>query len=202
MKHISKNKNSKESWFSAPLDLRIYIIFAVISLIFLFYSIWEIKPVTVDLYDFLGLTSHLTTIYWIGYILIILLSIKLYLDEQIKRDFIYIIYLIVIGLFLFGVPVFAEENARFAFSYYPAGEVKQVLKSGYIDSLSTYPLISYRSWPATHIISAYMIYLGNIDFESLIKYMPLFWVVFFIIITFGTGSVLKLSFYQSFLFSF
>jgi len=80
-------------WFT-KLNLKIYLSLAFIVLTLLFYSIWEIKPVTVDVYDFLGLTSHLTAVYWIGYILIILFSIKLYLDKQIKNDLIYLIYII------------------------------------------------------------------------------------------------------------
>lgn len=198
-----KNKfESVESWFSFPLDSKIYIILSAISLIFLFYSMWEIKPVVVEITDFLGLTSRLTLAYWIGYILIIFCSIRLYLDKDNKNVLLYILILMILGLFLFGVPVFAEENARFPWSYYPAGEVKTVLETKYIDSISKYPLISYRSWPATHLISASILYLSGIKIENLLKYMPLFWLFSVIFITFSTGRRLKLSANQSFLASF
>ncbi len=147
---------------------KIYIFIALISIVLLFYSIWEIKPVLVDINDFLGLLSHLTLAYWIGYILVVLFSIRLYLDKQIKHDSIYLIYLIVIGLFLFGVPIFTEDNARFPWSYYPAGEVKTVLETKYVNSSSNYPLMTYRSWPAIHLISAFILYLINIKIEDLL----------------------------------
>ncbi len=191
-----------ESWFSSPLDPKIYIFFVIISIIFLFYSIWQIKPVVVDINDFLGLLSHLTLAYWIGYVLVILFSIRLYLDKKIKHDSIYLIYLIVIGLFLFGVPIFAEDNARFPWSYYPAGEVRTVLETKYVDSESNYPLITYRSWPAVHLISASILSLTDIKIDNLLRYMPLFWVFSVILITFSIGKRLRLLSSQSFLASF
>lgn len=196
------NKYFNYKTYISPLDSKIYIIFALISLMFFFYSIWEIKPVVVDVKDFLGLISHLSLAYWIGYILAVFFSIKLYLDKTIKKDTIYILYLIVIGLYLFGVPIFAEDNARFPWSYYPAGEVKTVLETNHVDSGSNYPLISYRSWPATHFISASILYLSGIKIENLLKYMPLFWVFSVIFITFSIGKRLGSSSNQSFLASF
>lgn len=193
---------SVKSWFSSPLDLKIYIFLSIISLILLFYSIWEIKFVVVDLTDFLGLTSRLTLAYWIGYIMIIFCSIRLYLDKEYENGLIYILILMIFGLFLFGVPVFAEENARFPWSYHPAGEVKTVLETKYIDSISDYPLMSYRSWPATHMISASILYLTGIKIENLLKYMPLFWLFSVIFITFSIGKRFELSANQSFLASF
>ncbi len=197
-KIITKNQNKTNK----QLDSKIYISVALISTALFFYNIWEIKPVLVDINDFLGLLSHLTLAYWIGYILIVLFSIRLYLDKQIKHDIIYLIYLIVIGLFLFGVPIFAEDNARFPWSYYPAGEVKTVLETKYVNSSSNYPLMTYRSWPAMHFISASILYMTNIKIEDLLKYMPLFWVFSVILITFSIGKHLRLSSSQSFLASF
>lgn len=190
------------SWFSSPLDSRIYIFFAVISVVFLFYGIWQIKPVVINVDDFLGLLSHLTLAYWIGYVLVALFSIRLYLDKKMKHDSIYLLYLIIIGLFLFGVPIFAEDNARFAWSYYPAGEVKTVLETKHVDSVSNYPLMTYRSWPAMHFISAFILYLTDIKIENLLKYMPLFWAISVILITFSIGKRLRLLSNQSFMASF
>ncbi|NJD78614.1 MAG: hypothetical protein FIB08_16220 [Candidatus Methanoperedens sp.] len=183
-------------------ESRIYIFTALTSIVLLFYSIWEIKPVLVDINDFLGLLSHLTLAYWIGYILIVLFSIRLYLDKQIKHDSIYLLYLVAIGLFLFGVPIFAEDNVRFPWSYYPAGEVKTVLETKYVNSSSDYPLMTYRSWPAMHFTSASILYMTNIKIEDLLKYMPLFWLLSVILITFSIGKRLRLSSSQSFLASF
>lgn len=186
----------------SPLDSKVYMIIAMVGLVLLFYSIWEIKPVVVGITDFLGLASHLTLSYWAGYILIILFSIRLYLDNKIKNDFIYLIYLIIIGLFLFAVPIFAEENARYPWSYYPAGEVKEILRLGYINPAIEYPLMSYHSWPGTHIISAFIMYFTDIRIDNLIKYMPTFWILLLILITFSIGKRTKLQINKCFLASF
>lgn len=170
--------------------------------ILLFYSILEIKPVTVNIDDFLGLASHLTLTYWTGFILIITVSIRLYLDNEIKNDGIYLICMIMICLFLFAVPIFAEENARFSWSYYPAGEIKEILKTDKIDKISEYELGSYRSWPVNHIVSAFMIRIVNIDTDGLIKYMPLFWILAVMFISFYAGKLLELSRNQCFATSF
>lgn len=186
----------------SAIDPKIYIIFMFFGFILLFYSIFEIKPITVDIDDFLGLASHLTIAYWTGLILMITCSIRLYLDNEIKNDGIYLICLIIIGLFLFAVPIFAEENARFSWSYYPAGEIKEILKTDKIDKISEYELGSYRSWPVSHIISAFMIYIVNIKTDDLIKYMPLFWVLTVIFISYYAGKLLKLTRNQCFITSF
>ena len=180
---------------------KLYLILALTSLTLFFYSIWEIKWVVVDIDDFLGLTSHLTAAYWIGLGLITLCSIFVYLDNELKNDWVFIFILIVVGLFLFGLGVFAEENARFPWSYYPTGEAKTLLSTHYIDTISPYPLISYHCWPACHFISASIILLTGIDFSHLIMYMPLFWVLCYIFISFAIGKRFDFSSNQSFLLS-
>lgn len=207
MSKIYKNLNSTnkfefpKSWFSGPLDSKIYIIYVSISLILLFYAIMEIKPVYVNNTDFLGLTSHLTLAYWIGFLILIFGSVRLYLDKQYKNTLIYIIYLLVMGLYLFGLPIFAEENAWFEWSYYPAGEVQNTLENKYIDTNSK-NLLSYNMWPATHLISSFIILIGNVSLGSLIKYMPLFWIITIIFLTNVMGKIFNFSPNQSFLLSF
>lgn len=180
---------------------KIYSIVSIVSLTLFFYSVWEMKPVIVKITDFLGMTSHLTLTYWTGFILIILSSLKLYNDKRDIRNYVYIIYLIVIGLYLFGVPVFAEENARLAWSYYPTGEVKNLLDTKKIDTMTKYPLLSYRSWPATHFISANIMYVTDIKIESLIKYMTIFWIIFVIFTVFSVGKMFELPNNKSFILS-
>lgn len=195
--HTNDHSN-KESWSPYPLDSRIYIIFSIISLMLLFYSIWEMKPIVVGINDFLGLVSHLTLAYWLGFVTIIIFSIRLYLDK-VREKYVYLTYLVVIGLYFFAVPIFAEDNARFPWSYYPVGEVKTVLDTQKIDIASKYPVLSYRSWPAIHFISASILYLTNVKIENLIKYMPIFWIFFTIFTMFSIGKRLKFSINQSFI---
>lgn len=197
----SKKLEFPESGFHSSLDSKIYLILISISLIFLFYSIWEIKPVVVNNTDFLGLTSHLTLAYWIGFLVLIFSSIRLYLDLEYKNTSIYILFLFVLGIYLFGLPIFAEENPWFAWSYHPAGEVQNVLSNKYID-INSKDLLSYNTWPATHLISAFLILIGDISLVSIIKYMPLFWIIALIFFTFVMGKIFHFSPNQSFLLSF
>lgn len=178
--------------FYSTIRSDIYLIFAFLGIILLFYSIFEMKPVVVVLNDFLGLSSHLTMAYWLGYILIIILSVRLYLDEDQKKDYIYLTYLIIIGLFLFGISIFTEENARYAWSYYPSGEIKIILETSKVENIDEYPLLAYRSWPGSHFVSAYMIYMANIKLDNLIKYMPIFWILSVTLLTYSTGKIFRL----------
>lgn len=189
---------------SIPIRLRTKIYYIIINLCFILflYSIIQIKWVVVDFNDFLGLTSHLTIYYWLGLSIITICSILVYLDNELKDVVVFIYSLFIVTLFLFGLGVFAEENARFIVSYYPTAEVKTVLETYHIDTISDYPLISYRSWPAFHLITASILYLSGISLNDLVKYMPLFWSICVIFVTFTIGRRLKLTLNGSFLLSF
>lgn len=178
---------------------KMYVIVAAISTILLFDSILKIQYVMVGIEDFLGLTYHLTFSYWLGLSLITCFSIKIYLDTEMKNGFVHILYLTIIGLFLFSVPIFAEENARFPWSYYPAGEVKNVIETGYIDTTADYPLMSYHSWTATHFISASILFVSNVKIENLLKYMPIFWIICIVFTVYSIGNRFKLPNNKSFL---
>lgn len=191
-----------EKYVPILIRQKLYIILANISLILLFYSIWEIKWVAIDVDSLLGLTSKLTMVYWIGLLLITICSILIYLDNEQRNTNIFIFVLFILGLFIIGIGLFTEENARISTSYYPPGEVKKVLTDNYVDISTPYPLLSYRSWPGIHFISIYMLYLTNIDLDFLIKYMTLPWLIFFIFITLSIGDSFNLSPNKCFLLSF
>lgn len=181
---------------------KLYLLLISISLIIFAQSIWQMKWVHINEIDFLGLTSHLTAAYWLGLILITACSILIYLDKNLERDWILIFVLFIIGFYLFGVSVLSEENARMPWSYYPYGEVKNLLEIGHIDTISEYPAISYRYWPLFHILSAFILIIANINVNHLPIYMPLFWVTTFIFITFSIGKKLKFDSNRSFLLAF
>lgn len=193
-----------KNFFDIDIRIRqkVYVILSLISIIFFFAEVWNIKPIIIGENDFLGLISHLTTLYWIGLILIISCSILIYLDNDLKNDYIFMLCLIVVGLFLFGIGIFTQENQPYSVSYYPVGEIKNILSIGHIDSISDYPLISYGSWPSMHIITANFIYLANIKFDDIIKYVPMFLFISLIFIAFVMGKKLKFSQNQSFLFAY
>ncbi len=175
------------------IRMKIYIILIIISLLSFFYNIWQISPVDVDVTDYLGLTSKLTLVYWIGLFLIVLCAILLYYDNgviKIDNDLIYLTVAIVFALFIFTVPIFAESNARLTYSYYPAGEIKTVLENSFVDTFKSYNLMSYRTWPSVHLITAGIIFISGIEFENIIKYTPLFWILIFVAVSFSVGRTL------------
>lgn len=190
-------------YYRIDINLRekIYLILSLTGLILFFYSIWQIKPINADVEDFLGMTSHLTPIYWIGLLLMTICSIYIYFDKELNNNLIYTITLIIFGLFILAIPIFAEQNAYMPYSYYPAGEVKTLLKNGYIDMIKDYPLIAYRQWPDIHFITAGIIYISGAEFTDIIKYMPLFWIVTFIFVSFSIGRALNFSKNKAFLLS-
>lgn len=183
------------------IENKIYLIIVFVVLALLFYSVIEINPVIVDI-DSYGLASYLTITYWTGYVLLSLSSIMLYHEKRLRNDVVYLIYLIVTGLFLFGVSIFAEENGRNVWAYYPTGEITTILDDQKIDNMDEYPLISYRSWPGSHFVSAYMIYIANVGIHDLIKYMPLAWTIILIFIMYGVGRTFKLPANQCFMITF
>lgn len=185
----------------AKHKIKIYMIILNISLIILIYSIWQIKPIIVDIEDFLGVTSHLSLVYWIGFALIGVSSILAYLDIKVRNVFFYIYILIILSMYLFGIGIFAEDEARFISSYYPSAEVKNIISECCINTSSNAPLITYRSWPIYHLISVFVIYLANIDIILLIKYMPLFWLICVILISFTIGTSIDFSLNKSFMLS-
>lgn len=199
---MKNNKHIEISKLDILHNLKFYLILANISIILLFYSFWQIKPIIVDVNDFLGLTSHLTIYYWIGLILITLCSILIYLYKYEERNYIFILILVYFGIFLFGIPTFVEDNARGQFSYYPAGEVKNVLDTGFIDTTSRWALMSYRSWPGIHMESSFILAITNVQFESMIKYMPIFWLLSMIFLVFSIGKSFRLSSGDSFVATF
>jgi hypothetical protein len=180
--------------------LKVYLILAFISLILLFYSIWQIKPVIVEPTALLGLASYLTPAYWIGLALILLCSILAFLDRKLKSDALFLFILVVLGLFLFGITVFSQEYPRGFGSYYPSAEAKNVIETGYIDVGAPHP--SYNSWPATQLTAASILQVTGIDLLPFIQYFPLFWVLCFILTTYSIGKRLKLPSNLPFLLSF
>jgi hypothetical protein len=167
-----------------------YLILICISLILLFYSLWQIKPVIVDINDFLGLTSHLTPFYWVGLALILACSVIAYLDARLKNDAVFIIILLTLGLFLFGPRIFAEANPFCAAPYWFGARFKDAMGHQPIDPSSSLALENYSAWPGYHFITANLLSLTGAGYEPLMKYMPLFWLVSCAFITFAAGKQL------------
>ena len=186
---------------------KIYITLVFACLFLLFYSVWQVYPVIVEEEALLGLASYLPSCYWIGLALLVLTSILAFLDSELKKDAIFILLLLALGLFLFGVKVFFEVNPGNTTVYYPFGEVKNLLVTHHIDisNVSGGVLNSYYSWPAFHFINASILENSGIassSFLSFVKAMPLYFTLCFVLITYGIGKRLELSPNRCFLLSF
>jgi len=179
------------------LNIKTQLTAATIIVLLFISSVYDIYPVNVEITDTFGLASKLPLQYWIGYISLVSCLVILFFLEP-KNKCVYILFLIIFGIYLFGVPIFAEENARFPWSYYPAGEVKQIMEKGYIDTFGVYNVMRYYYFPAIHIISAYIIYIPNSNIDSVIKFMPLFWILSILLISFGIGRKIRLSYDKTF----
>ena len=180
---------------------KIYLILVFVSLILLFYSVWQVKPVIVSPYDPLGLASHLPPYYWIGLALIVATSIFAFLDRELRKDAIFIIILIAVGLFLTGISVFVYESIREPTVYYPFSEVYNLLAARHIDIANPVHIGTYYSWPAYHFISASIVEITQAGF-GFVRYGPLFWMLCFVLITYSTGKRLELAPNHCFLLSF
>lgn len=186
---------------------KIYITLVFVSLFFLFYSIWQAYPVIVEEEALLGLASYLPPVYWAGLALLVLTSIFAFLDSELKKDAIFILLLLALGLFLFGVKVFFETSPGNPTVYYPFGEVKNLLVTHHIDITNVPGGVtnSYYSWPAFHFINAAILEISGIvpsSFLDFVKAMPLFFTLCFVLITYSIGKRLELSPNRCFLLSF
>jgi len=183
---------------------KLYLIIAFVSLILLFFSVWQVKPVIVELEAPFGLASYLTPVYWIGLALIVGVSILAFLDRELKKDAIFIIILIILGLTLMGIAVFAEENAREGSNFYPFSEISNWLPTHHLDIANPFWLLSYYSWPVFHFMNASVVEVTGdaFDFNVFAHYWPLFFMLFLTLVSYGIGKRFELSPNRCFLVSF
>jgi hypothetical protein len=170
----------------------IYLILVFVSLILLIYSIWQVYPVIVEPKASLGLASCLAPAYWIGLTLATAVSILAFLDREVKKDAIFILILLVLGLFLFGIRAFLYECAQDTDSYYPVSAVYKLLADHHLNTSDSPSLVSYYSWPAIHFMSASLLEITKANLLDIMKYTPVFWILCFVLTTYGIGKVLKL----------
>ena len=183
------------------MRIRLYLVLILLSWVFLFYSILQIYPVIVEVTDPIGLVSHLTIWYWAGLVMVVFCSFSVFLDHQVKTDMIFLVVLITLGMFLYGLPVFVEVNARSPIAYHPTSEVQTLIETGHIGPATSYPVSSYRSWPGIHFITAFIVELTGLGY-GFVKYWPIFWYIYVTLITYALGKWTKLEANRCFLLSF
>ena len=186
--------------------LKIYLILIFISLTFLFLSTWLVRPVIVEPFDAAGLISHLPLGYWIGLALLLITSILAFLDRDFQKDATYIIILLALGLFFMGVTLFVYQNAVNPEIYYPFGEVRTLLALHHVLIGQSSILATYSTWPAFDFLSAALLNLSGLKLgevgQGFVKFVPLFFILCFIFITYSLGKRLKLAPNHCFLLSF
>lgn len=182
------------------MRLKLNLILSLVSLILLFISIGQIKPVIVEPSNLFGLASLLPITYWVGLALILLCSIFTYLNRKHTNDAFYIYLLVIIALFLFGISVFSQEYPRDVGAYFPSAEIKILTQYSHINIGQAIP--SYSSWPSIHFITKYILEITRIDLLEWIRYFPLFWVGCFILLTYSIGKRLKVAPESQFLLTF
>jgi len=198
-KEISERVNK---YLTIRLRQIVYLLILFTSLILLFYGIWQVRPIIVAVEAPLGLASYLHIAYWIGLALVVLVSVFAFLDQALKKDALFILILLTLGLFLLGIRVFVEENALDADSYYPVSEVFNLLAVRHFDIANTSHIARYYSWPAFHFISATLLEVTGLKLITLMKYTPLYSILFFVLITYGIGKRLSLPPNSCFLLGF
>jgi hypothetical protein len=186
---------------SASSREKLYLLLTFISLILLFISILQIRPVIVETSAAWGLGSYLPVYFWLGLGILILVSVCAFLDRGPIHDITYLVILIAVGLFLFGIGVFAFENPRIVDAYWPTSEANILVQQGHMDITTPTAIGAYNSWPAIHFFTASILEVCGISLDF-IRYMPLVFMLILICLTYGIGKRLALNANQCFLFGF
>jgi len=150
-------------------------------------------PLVVRPERFLGLIPELPTLFWVGLSAVLFcFAIVAMLDTT--GDALNVAVLFVLVVYLFGVPIVAQPNARWPYAYYPSGEAKAVMKQGHLDIFSprSHPM-SYHDWPAVHFLSAVLVETSCVSLAVLIHLFPLYWALTFSLWAYAIGRKTRLS---------
>lgn len=158
-------------------------IFLFACLAILLITLWQKNNVVYNS-DFLGITYYLGWPYWVGLTIITIIMALVWLYDIYVPDNLLLLMLVIFALYLLGIPILFQKNPFCFVAYYPAGEVQTVLNSHHIDLSRSVQLISYTSWPALHLYSATLMLILGISLEPILKYMPLFWILAFILLSY------------------
>lgn len=146
------------------------------------FALWLYVPLSTTVswidasYEF-GLFQQLSIFYWIG-LLVFVAGILILLENPGKGVF--LLQVIVLGIMIWGTPVFVENNARGTDTWWHLGTTKTILDSGKImvDSSATH---SYLEWPGSFVFSSIVISLLGLPPGLFIRIFPLFSSAFFIL---------------------
>lgn len=156
-------------------------------LIVLLFAIHVLVTTQITGYDpiDLGLLTKLPITYWIGFAC---LGVLMYLNRKSERRT--IVTAVLIGFFLFAIPVMVNENKAdwLAISYLRSSQVDYLLSQGHLN-ISTLSSWDLRSWPGFFIIAAFLSSCTGLPATFFADYFPLLTILFLGI---STYSILRL----------
>jgi len=181
---------------------KLYLILILISLILFCYSVSQTAYVNCEPSDLFGLASHFTPAYWLGLVLLVICSILVFLDKEVKSDALHLFILLSLGLFLFGIATLVQENARHPTTYTNLADVRTLMATGHTDMAGPDAMSYYRTWPAAHFLHASTLLATSLDFKDWLRFAPFIWVIAFTFLTYAIGKHLELPRNSCFLLSF
>jgi hypothetical protein len=169
-----------------------YLILIVAGIALFFINVIVTGPLTVQVTDFLGLTSRLGLFYWVGLGLTLLGVAFAFLSKKRLNDIVYVGLLLTVVLFIFGADVFLESNARNSIPYWFAGNTEYILQHNIVSLTSVDSLDRYNAFPGANFISTFLVSVTGANVLDLIRYVPLLWGVFFAVLSYILGKALSL----------
>ena len=179
------------------------------------FSIAHMGHVVIEWPAPLGLISYLRWTYWVALGLLILASVAAFLDASERSRALFVTLALTFGIYVVGLGVLVEGNARDPDSYGNFAIVRDLLRVGHIsynygepsatlprDTQRSDPVGSYGSWPGAHyILATLLLSTGLTESAQVFKYLSLAWPFYLTAVTQAIGSRLGLSAKQTFILS-
>lgn len=149
-------------------------------------SVRRLAPLTVDPAAPLGIASYLPVSYWLGLTaLLIAATVSIFRNNLTTSLGLFLLF--GLGLYFQGIAPLVQANARLPEVYWPVSEVRHILATGHIDILEPLFLTTYRQWPGIHFLTATIVLVPDLPLQF-VKFVPLAWVVFFMLTTWSIAS--------------
>ncbi|HEU4759047.1 MAG TPA: hypothetical protein VFT91_03600 [Dehalococcoidia bacterium] len=165
-------------------------------------AVRETGPVVIQWPALLGLLSYLHWTYWVGLGVLLGTALLVYLDRSLESNFLFVAIALSVGIYILGLTVFLEPNARTPASYGNFVEVRVLQHAGRLNFAEPLAASSYRNWPGSlFLLHAVMQVTGVNNYVDLTRFLPLAWPFILVAITQALGRTLRLAPRQTFLLS-
>jgi hypothetical protein len=161
-----------------PIRYRISILLSAVGFSLWLYVIVSTSVWWIDTsYEF-GLFQQLPVFYWIG-LLVYVGGVLLLFDNRSQR--IFLCQILVLGIMIWGTPVFVENNARITDSWWHLGTAKTILDSGRI-TVNNAATHEYLEWPGSFVFSSIVLSVSGLPPELYMRIFPLFSSTIFVLV--------------------